>query len=156
MWLIIGYGSSLHADDRFGIVVAEQLRNLVADDLAEVITTHQLQPELAEPISRFAGVIFVDACTSLPPGEVACLDLQSRPGPNHEPVSSAFSHATTPRSLLDCARELYGQAPPGFLYLVGGEDFELGEQMSLTVANMVAPVVSSIVERIKRGNGAQG
>ena len=32
MWLVIGYGSTLHSDDGFGPVVAEQLRTLLATD----------------------------------------------------------------------------------------------------------------------------
>ncbi len=147
MWLVIGYGNSLYADDRFGIDVAEELRTRLAADDIEVISGDLLKPEWAEPISRADGVIFVDASDSLPPGKLQCLGLDPVL-PIDSARSSIFTHYATPEMLLAAARVLYGRAPLGWLYMVGGEDFSLGEKLSPTVKRMVPRTVALILERV--------
>jgi Ni,Fe-hydrogenase maturation factor len=186
MWLVIGYGSTLHSDDGFGAVVAEHVRALTATGAGgrtdsdaspvhrpessptgnlgihagtglhragnpglqyEVITTLQLTPELAEPISRASGVIFIDAAMHRTPGELICLYLPpaSSRTPNERP---AYTHHVTPYLLLDTALALYGHAPPGWLYTAGGINFELGETLSSIVAQTVPRAVDLIMERL--------
>src|SRR2546421_12899232 len=69
--LVIGYGNPLRTDDGVGWQVAQQLATDLADDV-DVIGTHQLTPELAEPISRAGLVVFVDAGVGGEPGHVGC------------------------------------------------------------------------------------
>jgi hydrogenase maturation protease len=59
--LIIGYGCPLRGDDAFGWHAAHRLLKLAGNDSVQVLATHQLTPELAEPISHADLVIFIDA-----------------------------------------------------------------------------------------------
>ena len=147
-WLIIGYGSPLHSDDRLGWVVAERLEMMLDAESASVITCSQLTPDLAEPISRAAGVLFIDASAALQPGEVTCTALQP-PGMNAPAISGgAFTHHLTPQDLLDTANILYGHTPPGWLYSIGTANFMLGESLSPLVSAVIPEMVSACYERI--------
>ena len=145
MWLVVGYGSLLHSDDRVGHVVADRVLEHAGAGRVEIITATQLTPELAEPISRAAGVIFVDASTELSAGDVRYALL----APMNEADSvPAFTHFCTPASLMRSARELYGQAPSAWLCAVGAESFTLGESLSPAVSESVARVVTWIPEKL--------
>lgn len=145
MWLVIGYGSLLHSDDRVGHVVADRVFELAGSGRVEVITATQLTPELAEPISRAAGVIFVDAGVDLPPGDVRYSLLASMVEADSTP---AFTHFCTPSSLLRSARDLYGRAPSAWLCAVGAQSLALGEWLSPAVSASVPGVVAWILERL--------
>ena len=148
MWVIIGYGSTLHGDDGLGGIVAGQVRSRAGEDLdVEVLAGNQLMPEWSEPISRAEGVIFVDAGTDVPAGQVSCIALH--PAPSAAPGIGAFTHYPTPQTLLDGARTLYGRAPDGWLYVVGGANFELGEAISDAVQQALPRVTDLILERCK-------
>ena len=146
MWLVIGYGSLLHSDDRFGREVAERVLAEANEVAVEVIAANQLTPELAEPMSRAEGVIFVDASAELRPGSVECVMLPSSPDCTDGP--SAFTHHCTPAMLLQSARSLYEHEPPAWLCTVGAETFALGESMSPAVSRAVPQVVTWILERL--------
>ena len=62
--LVIGYGNVLRGDDGAGFLTAELLRDKLRDPDIEILSQHQLLPELMEPISRAARVIFIDATVS--------------------------------------------------------------------------------------------
>jgi hydrogenase maturation protease len=147
MWLVLGYGNALHADDGFGIAVAERLLPRVDPEMVEVVTAHQLTPEWAEPISRADGVIFVDASVALSPGQIQCLDLAE--AASAQPArNAAFTHQCTPDLLLHAARVLYGRAPRAWLYTVGGAGFALGETLSAAVEAAVDRVIELILDRL--------
>jgi hydrogenase maturation protease len=147
MWLVIGYGSQLHVDDRFGPAVAEAVQATADPTLVDVIVATQLTPELIEPISRAGGVIFVDAAIGGTPGRVECTSLGQTVAPAAN--STALSHHCTPEMLLEGANALYGHAPPGWLYVAGGENFELGETLSPCVEQAVRETVARILLHIQ-------
>jgi hydrogenase maturation protease len=149
-WLLIGYGSALHEDDRFGRLVAERVRTAIDSGLADVLMATQLLPEMAEPIAGARGVIFVDAAADIPPGDLVCRRLAVPDGSNSG-SAPAFSHQCTPATLLASAQELYGRSPAGWLCLVGGERFGLGETLSPRVEQAVGPAVTWILDRIAAG-----
>ena len=103
--LVIAYGNPLRADDGLGWVVAQRLRESLADDDlfgdVVVIAEHQLTPELAEPISRAWIVVFVDAREGNYPGRIDCHAIV----PTGD-GSLAFSHDVDPSSLVQMARLL--------------------------------------------------
>ncbi|MFN8530147.1 MAG: hydrogenase maturation protease [Anaerolineae bacterium] len=101
--LVIGYGSPLRSDDTIGPRAATALGELHPD--WDVITAVQLTPELAEPISRAARVIFIDAAVGEPPGAVRCEAVVPAA------LEHGFTHHATPSSLLASAAELYNRAP---------------------------------------------
>ncbi len=151
-WLVVGYGSSLHSDDGVGPIVVEKLRSRVCAGEIECLTGLQLTPEWAEPLSRAAGAIFVDATESLPPGAIRCVPL----GPKNTSESrfsanppSLFTHSLTPEALLLLSLTVYGKAPPAWLFLIGAADLALGESLSAPVSTMVPRIMELIEAKIE-------
>jgi len=148
MWLVIGYGSPLHSDDRLGWAVSDRLETALDPAVAEIVTCTQLTPEWSEPISRADGVLFVDASAELPPGQIDCVELTDHALEVNAP-GSIFTHHVTPQSLMDAACALYGHAPPGWLFSVGAANFDLGDMLSPEVADAIPALMELIGERIR-------
>jgi hydrogenase maturation protease len=132
--LLIGFGNQLRGDDGVGQRVAEVLQGTPG---VEVLGLHQLTPELAEPISRAALVVFVDAAAGGRSGEVRCFPLTAAPG-------RPGSHECTPSGLLAMAASLFGRCPPVHMVIVGGESFEVNEQLSQVVEAAVPAAVEMV------------
>jgi hydrogenase maturation protease len=139
MLLVIGYGNPLRSDDGIGQVVVKALEARVRSKALRIITTHQLTPELAEPISRAAMTIFVDACEGEQPGAVACQTVAA------ETLAGAFTHNVTPASLLSAARELYGRAPAGLIVSITGASFDYGTEFSPHLASAIPRITEQII-----------
>jgi hydrogenase maturation protease len=105
-----------------------------------VLTTQQWLPEMAETISDAELVVFVDASADLQPGEVRCQALR------HGPASQElFTHSMNPVALLALARQLYGNAPgSAYLVTIGGESFELSEELSDKVRHAIPEALDQI------------
>ena len=73
-------GNPLRGDDGVGWRVAEAVAAALPDAVADVLTVHQLTPELAEPISRAERVIFIDAAAEGKPGAVRCFAVEGAGG----------------------------------------------------------------------------
>jgi len=132
--LLICYGNPLRGDDAVGWRVAERLQQRVTDSAVQILTVHQLTPELMEPISRARKTIFVDACAGGEPGAIRQRPIEAaRPG-------APFTHHATPAGLIQGALDLYGHAPEALMFTVSGECFEFGAALS--------PAVHDAVERL--------
>lgn len=127
--LIIGYGNPLRADDGLGWRAAERLRE-GAPAGAEILTVHQLTPELAEDASHAELVVFIDAREGGTPGCWKREEVEPAPGPGGQ----SFTHHVTPASLVSAAGTLYGRAPRAVLFSMVGESFAFGEGLSPRVA----------------------
>lgn len=57
---VVGYGNTLRGDDAAGVLAAEAIEALDLDGV-EVLTCHQLTPEMAEKLATMQSVIFIDA-----------------------------------------------------------------------------------------------
>src|SRR5579871_5175875 len=68
--LIVGYGNPIRSDDAVGYLAAERLRQVLTEADIAILSVHQLTPELAEPVSRAARVIFIDAAATGEPGAI--------------------------------------------------------------------------------------
>jgi hydrogenase maturation protease len=146
-WLIVGFGSDIRGDDKFGIAVAESIAK--AGTTAVVLTTNSLAPELVDKIRVADGVIFVDASLVLPLGQMQCIDLQIQ-GDDQEPnIGSGSSHDCDPKTLMQLNYILNGTQPPSWLYIVGGREFSYSEQMSKSVEACVEIVKEEIMARIR-------
>lgn len=139
MLLVIGYGNPLRSDDGIGQVVVKALEARVRSTALRIITTHQLTPELAEPISRAAMTIFVDACEGEQPGAVACQTVAA------ETMTGAFTHNVTPASLLSAAQELYGRAPAGLIVSITGASFDYGTAFSPHLTSAIPHITEQII-----------
>jgi hydrogenase maturation protease len=140
--LVIAYGNPLRQDDALGWYVAERL---IADGVAgvDVVTCHQLTPELAEPISQAASVMFVDAGMGELPGQVQC-----RPVSAAIDGAASFTHDLSPATLLALALELFGSQPPGWLITVTGDAFGHGTGLSPSVEGAVGRAVRCIQDLV--------
>ncbi len=135
--LIIGYGNTLRGDDGFGRRAAERLRDVLDDPGIEILSVHQLTPELIEPVSRAQRVIFLDAAAGPEQGKITVTTLEAGDAP------SGFTHFATPAALLAGAKALYGGAPSGVLITVIGAAFEVGEGLSDPVERALQRLVDS-------------
>ena len=141
--LIVGYGNPLRGDDGLGWRVTERLRELVHDPAVEILTLHQLTPELMDPVSRARRVIFIDACTGGNPGEIR--ERAVAPDSAAHAAGAAFTHHATPEALLAGARALYGRAAEAWMISVTGADFSLSAELSPAVSGRLEQVVAAVL-----------
>jgi len=140
--LIIGYGNPLRSDDGFGWRAAQKLATLLPESSFEVLVRQQLTPDLAESVSHFPLVIFVDAAVDLLPGELRIEEIRRPTG--DESDTHSLSHSVTPGTLLGWTGELYAKFPDGYCISVGGENFAEGESMSPTMTAAFASLLQQI------------
>jgi hydrogenase maturation protease len=105
----------------------------------EVITCHQLTPELAEPLSHCQRAVFIDADAAGQPGEVHRRATRAQAA-----TSSAFTHTCTPSGLLDSAQQLFGHRPKTIVITVSAQSFEFGESLSPAVSAALPKVVEQV------------
>jgi hydrogenase maturation protease len=105
----------------------------------DVVSCHQLTPELAEHLSAVDLAVFVDATVGVPPGNVAVVRLGAGAAGQR-----ALVHHVDPAQLLALAGDLYGRAPEAFLVTVGAASTELGVGLSQPVAAAVPNAVAAI------------
>ncbi len=135
--LIIGYGNPLRGDDGLGWRAVEQLAAEWPE--AETLACQQLTPELAEPISRAARVVFVDAAAQGAPGAVR--EQLLRPD---AAVPAALTHHINPSALLALSEKLYGHLPEAALFSVAGESFDYGQSLSPSVEAALPEVIRRV------------
>ncbi len=136
--LIIGIGSLIRGDDAAGRVIADRLAESLRMPEVEVMSAHQLTPEMAETIGLSSLAIFVDASAIDPPGKLVCREV--KPSESIDPGA----HICTPVSLLAWSRWLYGRFPPAFLFSVGGESFDITEELTPTLQQGAAEMQTRI------------
>jgi hydrogenase maturation protease len=137
--LIIGFGNPLRSDDGFGWHAARALAESLDNPDVEVITCHQLTPELAERLSRCAVAVFLDAECEGTPGEIHHRELvPERLSPQ------AFTHTCTPAGLLASAEHLYGHRPRAYAITVTAQTFDFGEALSPVVAAALPKAVRQV------------
>jgi hydrogenase maturation protease len=100
----------------------------------------QLTPEMAEDISAYEYVCFVDAHTGNIPEPVRLIDVES------EFQRSPFTHHLTPQSLLSMCETLYGRKPDAALLSVLGYRFLFSRQLSGETAVLVPQALELIWE----------
>jgi hydrogenase maturation protease len=138
--LIIGYGNPLRGDDGIGWVAArELLERYAAHRELEVLTEHQLTPELAVEIPRFERVILIDAGIEGKPGNVECQRIDTGLQP-----PQSISHHLSPQSLLVLAQECYQANPEAYLITITGENFGYVESLSETINHSLQKVYQMI------------
>jgi hydrogenase maturation protease len=146
--LIVAYGNPLRSDDALAWIAAESLRARLPHEEVEILCLQQLGPELADAISRFECVIFVDAASSPGrPGEIQLLELPDVSA-GSIPLSS-FGHAVSPEMILRLGIHLYGAKPRAFSATIVGANFEHGESLSPAVRDAIPLLVSRIAELVE-------
>lgn len=84
----------------------------------------QLTPEMAEDISHYERVCFVDAHTGDIPEPVRLVEVES------EFQRSPFTHHLTPQSLLSMCEVIYKKKPRAALISVRGYHFGFSRELS--------------------------
>ena len=139
--LIIGYGNPLRSDDGFGWHASRLIAGELADRDVEVITCHQLAPELAEPLSQSSQAVFIDADAEGEPGEIHWQEVLPQ-----APSSSVLTHTCSPAGLLFSAARLYGRCPQAVLVTVSAHSFDFGDVLSPIVSAALPKVVERVLE----------
>ncbi|HSL43774.1 MAG TPA: hypothetical protein VK897_10105 [Anaerolineales bacterium] len=98
----------------------------------------QLTPEMAEDISSYSYVCFIDAHTGNIPEPVRLIDVES------EFQSSPFTHHLTPQSLISMCETIYGKKPDAALLSVLGHRFLFTRELSGETAGLVPQAVALI------------
>jgi hydrogenase maturation protease len=144
--LVIAWGNPLREDDGVAWHVIEGLRALRPRPGLPTLHlrhAHQLTPEMAECVSRSAGVVFVDARRDGAPGEIRCEGVTPAAG------SNPLGHSLSPQGLLLYAETLYGRAPQAVVVTVAGERFGMGETLSPEVARAVKWALRAVLRQAK-------
>lgn len=150
--LIIGYGNTLRGDDGAGYLLAEMVSEWGIEKVRS-LPVHQLTPELAEAIAAAKLAIFIDAysnCRQLQVHSLTVEESDTAPAPLFKGGASggSSSHSCNPRSLLQIAQFLYGNAPPAWWLLVPGTNFEFTEELSFLTQKSMVQALSKIKELI--------
>lgn len=122
MTLVIGYGNPMRSDDGLGIYLAELLEKQNIPGV-EVMTCHQLTPELVEDMIQYKNVILIDAGLSTDDFKIEKVEKNSLKTLNS-------SHHVAPSVLLNLTEDLYGKNLSLSLCTLKGENFDFGSEIS--------------------------
>jgi hydrogenase maturation protease len=143
--LVFGYGNPSRGDDALGPLLVKHLEQQMmptpADADVEVLCDFQLQIEHALDLERRRLVLFVDA-------SVAAIEEFDFTELKPTRDDSYTSHAMSPAAVLSVFQSIKKQPPPpSFLLSIKGEQFELGEDLSVNAQNNLA-LAQRFVERL--------
>lgn len=149
--LIIGYGNPDREDDGVAWHILHALtKRLELDspssyedefpesEFIDFAFHLQLTPEMAEDISVYDYVCFIDAHTGNIPEPVRLIEVES------EFQHSPFTHHLTPQSLLSMCETIYEKKPDAVLLSVLGHRFLFTRQLSDETARLVPQAVALI------------
>jgi hydrogenase maturation protease len=139
--VVIGYGNELRGDDAAGPRVARAVARWGREGV-QALAVHQLDVELAEPLSAADRAVFVDA--SLEPGGAVAV----RPLAPAEDLPG-FGHASDPRWLLALADEVFGRQPPAWLVTIPAESFGFGARLSELAARGVGEALREVARLVE-------
>jgi hydrogenase maturation protease len=157
--LIIAYGNADRQDDGAGWHIlknlAERLGFDVSDepgegidvesDLVDLLFTLQIYPELAETISHYKRVCFVDAHTSDIPNEISWVKLE----PGYE--KSPLTHHMSPKTVLSISATIYNYVPEAILVSVRGFKFHFKRSLSTKTAALAKETQEKIWDWVQKG-----
>lgn len=158
--LIIGYGNADRQDDGVGWHIlknlAERVGRQVPSDPGEIIEVEseivdlrfilQIFPELAEDISNYERVCFVDAHTSDIPECISWVDL------NPEYEKSPLTHHMSPKTVLSITDTIYGRTPQAILVSVRGYEFQFERSLTPKTAALAEEAQERLWQWIQQGN----
>lgn len=141
--LVIGVGNDLRGDDGAGQAVIRELARAKIPGL-RALWSHQLVPELVEPIAGARLVVFVDAAyrdTAPAPPADGVIVRPIRPRP-----PSIGGHQAEPGALLGLAQLAGLPVPQAYLISIPGQDFDLGARLSPPTRAAVSRAVHSVLQ----------
>ena len=108
----------------------------------DILFLLQLYPELAETLSTYQRVCFVDAHTGAVPEELHVVS------PDACFQSSPLTHHLTPETLLCLTRDLFHFLPESLLVSVRGYSFQFKNELSPRTNQLADQAVEKIIEWI--------
>ncbi len=133
--LLIGYGNPGRGDDGLGPALAAQIEALGIQGLT-VDIDYQLTVDHAALIAAHDLVVFADAMIGLSVPFRMAMVVDAQP-------ASLGSHQVSPEAALSLAALLFGQAPPGWVLAIAGEEFgEVKEGLSISARKNLAGAVA--------------
>ena len=151
--LLIGYGNPDRADDgvawhilraltiKMGLEVPDSYEEeFPQTERVDFAFYLQLTPEMAEEISAYEYVCFLDAHTGSIPEAVRMIGVES------DFQRSPFTHHLTPQSHISICETLYGKKPEAALLSVRGYQFLFSRQLSAETLALVPQAVDFVWE----------
>ena len=136
-WLVIGYGNDLRGDDALGARAAAAVAEWERADV-QVLSVHQLTPELAEPLAAADRALFLDAHLA----DVAPDLCIRRLTPST--TDPGLGHTADPERLLAWADRLFGRAPDAWWITMPAADFAFGAPLSDTAAHGLTHALAAV------------
>ena len=153
--LLVGFGNASRSDDSVALHIIQRLRaqlglpvdrlddeqgDVLGDGL-KMMFLHQLAPELAETVSLFDVVVFIDA-------HVEGAGWDPVAWWRIEPVytSSMITHQLKPSVVLALSDSLYGRCPEAYTLSVLGHDFDFGEELAPDTSALADQAVSRLID----------
>lgn len=144
--LIIGYGNTLRGDDGVGQVVAEHIEALHWPH-CQVLSVHQLTPELAAAIAGVDRVIFIDAYLAhadpSPPLRIDPLEPTLQ--------TDEFGHRSSPTDLLALTKTLYDKNVTAWQVLIPAIDTAFGETLS-SLTEQAGKMALATIQQLVHGD----
>ncbi len=106
----------------------------------------QLTPEIAEDLTAFDRICFVDAHTGKIPTNIQVVHIS----PEYQ--TSPFTHHLTPEMLLSMCASMYNKAPEAILISVRGYQFGFETELSSFTSSLVNEAVERAVGWLKKKN----
>ena len=158
--LVIGYGNADRQDDGVGWHVLKALAERVGvsvpedpgasieveSETVDLMFILQIYPELAEDISHYKRVCFVDAHTSDIAEESAWVKLS----PEYE--KSPLTHHMSPKTVLSISATIYDRVPEAILVSVRGFHFEFERELSPRTTALAKEATERIWQWINDGD----
>lgn len=152
--IIIGYGNPDRQDDgaawhvlaglakRLGRKASQWPEDVfdISGENPDLYFNLQLTPELADTVSRYERVCFVDAHTGSIPHDLNITTLQ----PLYQ--ASPFTHHMTPETCLTLVETLYHTHPESLLVSVRGYQFDFSHELSEKTQGLVNQAIEAILE----------
>lgn len=120
--LLVGIGNKGRGDDGLGWAFVDHFKNV---HKLKVIYRYQLQVEDAELISHYRQVWFADASAEDYGHGFKIEPLEALTRFNYT------THALHPAAVLGLCRQLFDSEPKAFIIGITGEDFSLGQSLSV-------------------------
>ncbi len=141
---IVGIGNPLRSDDGVGAYICQLLEEKKLPGVS-CITTQQLDIGIAEDLSKYKRVIFVDASL-----KEETISFQSISSGFHQ--SNNSSHQVNAGMLANLVQQLYSTDTQFYICAIGATDFEMGNTLSPKARNNAMSAVLLLYEWVKRAD----
>jgi len=151
--LIIGFGNPDRQDDGVAwhilAILAEKLGRPIPSmdegffpngENPDLLFVLQLTPELADTISAYQRVCFIDAHTGNVPEDVNMVEVKA------EYQRSPFAHHMTANTCLSLVQTIYGRNPQAILVSVRGYEFSFSHELSSATLQLSKQAVERIMD----------